>query len=66
MKTISQLREAKALLSANKIAEAHQLIESTVYSLLEAENPRQAARVNLAFLGRLTTTRQHRVSGGPR
>jgi hypothetical protein len=50
MTTISQLREAKVLLSANKAAEAHKLIETTVYSLLDAENPRQAARVNLVFV----------------
>ena len=54
MTTISHLREAKVLLSANQAAEAHKLIETTIYSLLDAENPRQAARVNLIFLGRLT------------
>ena len=61
MTTISHLREAKVLLSANQAAEAHKLIETTIYSLLDAENPRQAARVNLAFLGRLTA-RQRRAS----
>ena len=63
--TISHLREAKVLLSANKAAEAHQLIETVVYSLLDAENPRQAARVNLIFLGRLAA-RRRRAPGGPR
>jgi len=61
MTTISHLREAKVLLSANQAAEAHKLIETTIYSLLHAENPRQAARVNLIFLGRLTA-RQRRAS----
>ena len=53
MTTLSHLKEAKVLLSANKAAEAHKLIETMVYSLLDADNPRQAARVNLIFLGRL-------------
>ena len=53
MTTSICLREAKALLSANKEAEANNLIETMVYSLLNAENPRQAARVNLVFLCRL-------------
>ena len=49
--TISiRLREAKALLSANKVVEANNLVEALVYSLLDAENPRQAARANLVFL----------------
>jgi hypothetical protein len=61
MTTISQLRETKALLSENRAAEAHKLIETTIYSLLDAGNRRQAARVNLAFLGRLTA-RQRRAS----
>ena len=61
MTTISHLRETKVLLSANRAAEAHKVIEITVYSLLDAENPRQAARVNLIFLGRLTA-RQRRAS----
>ena len=61
MTTITHLREAKVLLSANRAAEAHKLIETTVYSLLDAENPRQAARVNLIFLGRLTAM-QRRAS----
>jgi len=61
MTTIGYLREAKVLLSANRVAEAHKLIETTIYSLLDAENPRQAARVNLIFLGRLTA-RQRRAS----
>ena len=52
--TISiRLREAKALLSANKVAEANNLVEAVVYPLLNAENPRQAARANLVFLRRL-------------
>ena len=53
MTTLSHLKEAKVLLSANKAAEAHKLIETVVYSLLDVDNPRQAARVNLIFLGRL-------------
>ena len=57
MTTSIRLREAKALLSANKVAEANNLIETMVYSLLKAENPRQAARANLIFLGRLARTR---------
>jgi hypothetical protein len=61
MTTISYLREAKALLLANRETEAHKLIKTTIYSLLDAENPRQAARVNLVFLGRLTA-RQRRAS----
>ena len=61
MTTISHLREAKALLSANRAGEAHKLIETTIYSLLDAKNRRQAARVNLVFLGRLTA-RQRRAS----
>lgn len=65
MTTIVHLRQAKVLLSANKTAEAHRLIETVVYSLLDAENPRQAARANLIFLGRLTA-RQSRGSDGPR
>jgi hypothetical protein len=65
MTTISCLREYKVLLSANKAAEANELIETTIYSLLDAGNPRQAARVNLVFLGRLTA-RQRRAPGGPR
>ena len=40
MTTIGYLREAKVLLSANRVAEAHKLIETTIYSLLDAENPR--------------------------
>jgi hypothetical protein len=48
MTTISHLREAKMLLSANRAEEAHKLIETTIYTLLDAENPRQAARVNLS------------------
>ena len=61
MKTTSYLREAKALLSADRAVEANELIETTIYSLLDAENRRQAARVNLVFLGRLTA-RQRRAS----
>ena len=61
MTTVSHLREVKALLSANRAAEAHKLIETTIYSLLDAENRHQAARVNLVFLGRLTA-RQKRAS----
>ena len=63
--TISiRLREAKALLSANKVVEANNLVEALVYSLLDAENPRQAARANLVFLGRLAaTTRSTDPSG---
>jgi len=58
--TISiRLREAKALLSANKVVEANNLVEALVYSLLDAENPRQAARANLVFLGRLAARRQN-------
>ena len=57
MTTSIRLREAKALLSANKVAEANNLIETVVYSLLKTENPRQAARANLVFLGRLARTR---------
>jgi hypothetical protein len=60
MATISHLREAKALLAVNRAAEAHKLIETTIYSLLDAENLRQAARVNLVFLGHLTA-RQRRA-----
>jgi len=62
MTTIRHLREAKALLSANRAAEAHKLIETTIYSLLDAENRRQAARVNLVFLSRLTAQKR-RASG---
>ena len=47
------LREAKALLSVNKVAEANSLIETVVSSLLNAGKLRQAARANLVFLGRL-------------
>jgi len=36
MTTISHLREAKALFSANRAAEAHKLIEAMIYSLLDA------------------------------
>jgi hypothetical protein len=61
MTTISHLREANLLLSANRAAEAHKLIETTIYSLLDVGNLRQAARVNLIFLGRLTA-RQRRAS----
>jgi hypothetical protein len=56
MTTSIRLREAKALLSANKLAEANNLIETVVHSLLKAENPLQAARANLVFLGRLART----------
>ena len=59
MTTSIRLREAKALLSANKVAAANNLIETVVYSLLKAENPRQAARVNLVFLGRLAAKTQN-------
>ena len=65
MTTISRLREAKLLLSSDKAAQAHKLIETTVDSLLGVANPRQAARVNLVFLGRLTA-RQGPALGGPR
>jgi hypothetical protein len=65
MTTIPHLRKAKVLLSANEATEAHTLIETVVYSLLDAENPRQAARVNLIFLGRLTA-RRSRGPGRPR
>jgi hypothetical protein len=65
MTTTAHLREAKILLSTNEATEAHTLIETVVYSLLDAENPRQAARVNLIFLGRLTA-QQSRGRGGPR
>jgi hypothetical protein len=41
MTTISYLREAKALLSANRAAEAHKLIEAMIYSLLDAGVRRQ-------------------------
>ena len=58
MTTGIRLREAKALLAANKLAEANNLIETVAYSLLNAENPRQAARVNLIFLGRLAAKRR--------
>ena len=54
MTTISHLREAKTLLSANRTAEADKLMETTIYSLLDAGNRRQAAKVNLVFLARLT------------
>jgi hypothetical protein len=57
-----RLREAKALLSANKLAEANNLFETVVYSLLKAENPRRAARANLVFLGRLARTRNTDLS----
>ena len=58
--TISiRLREAKALLSANKVVEANNLVEALVYSLLDAENPRQAARANLVFLDRLAARTQN-------
>ena len=53
MTAISCLREAKALLSANRAAEAHKLIETAVYSLLNTENLHHAAKINLIFLGRL-------------
>jgi hypothetical protein len=53
MTSTSCLREAKTLLSANKVAEAHTLIETVVYSLLNTENLRHAAKINLIFLGRL-------------
>lgn len=53
MTTSIRLKEAKALLSANKLAEANNLIEAAVYSLLHAGNARQAARANLVFLRRL-------------
>jgi hypothetical protein len=45
MTTISHLREAKALLSANWGAEAHKLIEITIYSLLDVEHRRQAGMI---------------------
>ena len=61
MTMIGHLREAEALLSANRAAEADKLIETTIYSFLDAGNWRQAARVNLVFLGRLTA-RQGRAS----
>ena len=38
MTTIAGLRETKVLLSENKAAEAHKLIESVVYSSLDADN----------------------------
>ena len=41
MTTISRLREAKALLSANRAAEAHKLIGAMIYSLLDAGVGRQ-------------------------
>jgi len=64
MTTSIRLRKAKALLSANKVAEANHLIETVVYSLLNAENPRQAARVNLVFLSRLAArTHSTNVNG---
>ena len=61
MTMISHLREAKVLLSENRAAEANKLIETTIFSLLDAGNRCQAARVNLVFLGRLTA-RQGRAS----
>ena len=54
------LREVKTLLSAGKVVEANSLIETLVYSLLNARHPRRAARVNLIFLGRLAA-RQHNI-----
>ena len=53
MTAISCLREATVLLSANKAAEAHTLIETVVYSLLDTGNLYHAAKINLIFLGRL-------------
>jgi hypothetical protein len=47
------LREVKMLLSAGKVVEANSIVENLVYSLLNERHPRQAARVNLVFLGRL-------------
>jgi len=44
-------REAKALLSANRAAEVHQLIDTVVYSLLNTEYLNHAAKINLIFLG---------------
>jgi hypothetical protein len=56
-----RLREAKALLSVNKVVEANSLIETIVCSLLNAGKLRQAARANLVFLGRLAArTSQYR------
>jgi|HubBroStandDraft_3_1064219.scaffolds.fasta_scaffold78727_5 hypothetical protein len=56
-----RLREAKALLSANKVTEANSLIETILCSLLNAGKLRQAARANLVFLGRLAArTPQYR------
>ena len=66
MTTSIRVREAKALLSANKVAEANNVIETVVYSLLDAENPRQAARVNLVFLGRLAGQWQNTELSGQR
>jgi hypothetical protein len=50
-----RLREAKGLLSVNKVAEANSLIDTVICSLLDAGKLRQAARANLVFLGRLAT-----------
>jgi hypothetical protein len=64
MTTSKHLREAKALLSANKVTEANNVIETVVYSLLNAEDLRRAARANLVFLGRLAArTRSTDQSG---
>jgi hypothetical protein len=49
MTTIAHLREAKVILSANKTAEAHRLIETVVYSFFDTEKPRRKARANLVF-----------------
>ena len=64
MTTSIRVRETKALLAANKLTEANNLIETVVYSLLNAENPRQAARVNLVFLGRLAQQPQNTELNG--
>ena len=51
MTAITCLRDATVLLSANKAAEAHTLIETVVYSLLNTEYLNHAAKINLIFLG---------------
>ena len=58
MTAISCLRKATVLLSENKIPEAHTLIETAVYSLLDTGNLHHAAKINLIFLSRLAGKRR--------
>ena len=53
MTAISCLKEATVLLSAIKVGEAHTLIQTVVYSLLNNGNLQHDAKINLIFLGRL-------------